>query len=79
MDSVKNILSQKNLDEPTEITALREYCLELYHFKPKIAVRKDSIWLYVPNGMLATELRMRQTEINRRCALTQKLIIRIAQ
>jgi hypothetical protein len=77
MDSIKDLLAQKDLDEPTEITALKEYCQELYQFKPKIAVRKDSIWLYVPNGMLATEMRMRQTEINRRCGLTQKLVIRI--
>jgi hypothetical protein len=77
MDSIKDLLAQKDLDEPTEITALKEYCQELYQFKPKIALRKDSIWLYVPNGMLATEMRMRQAEINRRCGLTQKLVIRI--
>ena len=26
MDSIREILVNKNLDEPTELTALREYC-----------------------------------------------------
>jgi hypothetical protein len=77
MDSLKDILAKKDLDEPTEVTALKEYCQELFEFKPKITVRKDAIWLYAPNGVLATELRMRLPEINRRCGLTQKLVIRI--
>jgi hypothetical protein len=77
MDSLKDILVHKNLDEPTEVTALREYCQTQFNFTPKISVRKDAVWLYVPNGILATELRMRFPEINRRCQLTGKLVIRI--
>lgn len=77
MDSIKDILAKKELDEPTEITALKEYCIEVFDFKPKILIRKDAIWLYAPNGILATELRMRFPEITRRCALTKKLVIRI--
>jgi hypothetical protein len=77
MDSIKDILATKNLDEPTEITALKKYCEDLFKFTPKISLKKDMIWMSVPNGILATELRMRLPEINRRCGLTQKLIIRI--
>ncbi|MCK9641711.1 MAG: hypothetical protein M0R39_17550 [Prolixibacteraceae bacterium] len=77
MDSLKDILAKKDLDEPTEATALREYCQELFDFTPKISIKNDDIWLLVPNGILATELRMRQVEIKRRCQLTKKLIVRI--
>lgn len=77
MDSLKDLLSAKNLDEPTEIVALREYCQQLFHFTPKISTKNDCIWMLVPNGVLATELRMRLPEINRRCGLTKKLVIRI--
>jgi hypothetical protein len=77
MESIKDILVSKNLDEQTEITALKKYCEELFNFTPKISLRKNMIWMNVPNGILATELRMRLPEINRRCGLTQKLIIRI--
>jgi hypothetical protein len=77
MDSIKDLLVKKNLDEPTEMTALNEYCHELFNFTPKLSLKNDCIWLSVPNGMLATELRMRLPEITRRCGLTKKLIIRI--
>lgn len=77
MDSLKDLLAAKNLDEPTEIVALREYCQQLFNFTPKISRKNDCIWMLVPNGILATELRMRLPEINRRCGLTQKLVIRI--
>lgn len=65
------------MDEPTEIVALRQYCQDLFDFTPKISLKQDAVWLSVPNGILATELRMRQPEITRRCQLTHKLVIRI--
>ena len=77
MDSLKDLLAAKNLDEPTEVTALREYCQDLFQFTPKISLKNDCIWMLVPNGIIATELRMRIPEITRRCGLTQKLVIRI--
>lgn len=77
MDSIKDLLSAKNLDEPTEVTALRKYCQDLFSITPKINIKDENIWLIVPNGILATELRMRTPEINRRCGLTKKLIVRI--
>ncbi len=77
MDSIKNLLQKKNLDEPTEITALKRYCIDSYAFEPKIKVSETDITLFVPNGILATELRMRQKDIIKRCQLTKKLSIRI--
>jgi len=78
MESIKNLLASKNLDEPTEIAALREYCQNLFNFLPEISIKNDCIWLKVPNGIIASELRMRITDIQMRCGLTQKLVIRIA-
>lgn len=77
MDSIKNLLQKKNLDEPTEITALKRYCIDSYAFEPKIKVGETDITIFVPNGILATELRMRQKDIIKRCQLTKKLSIRI--
>ena len=77
MDSIKDLLQQKNLDEPTEITALKRYCMDSYSFEPKIKINQTDLTLFVPNGILATELRMRQKDIIKRCQLTKKLSIRI--
>lgn len=77
MDSLKYLMLSKNLDEPTELTALREYCQSMFNFTPVLAIKNNCVWMTVPNGILATELRMRLPEINRRCGLTKKLVIRI--
>ena len=77
MDSIKNLLQNKNLDEPTEITAIRSYCESILNFTPKINVNNDIIWVAAPNGILATELRMRQNEVIERCGLTKKLRIKV--
>jgi hypothetical protein len=77
MDSLKDLLTHKNLDEPTEITALRHYCEDNFSFTPKISIKNDCLWVIVPNGILATELRMRIKEIQRRCQTTKKIVFRI--
>lgn len=77
MESIKDLLISKDLDEPTEISALREYCLKQYKFTPKISIIKGCLWLFVPNGILATELRMQTRDIIKRCGITTKLVIRI--
>ncbi len=77
MDSLKDLLQNKNLDEPTEITALKRYCQDSYAFEPKIKINQTDITLFAPNDIVATELRMRQKDIIKRCQLTKKLSIRI--
>jgi hypothetical protein len=77
MDSLKDLLVKKDLDEPTEVVALKNYCQEQFHFDAKIQLTQDVLWLTVPNGILATELRMRQTDIIARCGITKKFRIKI--
>lgn len=77
MDSIKDLLVKKDLDEPTEVTALKNYCSEQFNFTAKISLTQDVLWLTVPNGILATELRMRQTDIIARCGITKKFRIKI--
>ncbi|MBP9813456.1 hypothetical protein KBC51_03390 [Candidatus Saccharibacteria bacterium] len=77
MDSIKDLLLAKNLEEPTELAALKSFCLNNYKFEAKIKITNDSITLFVPNGILATELRMQQKTIINRCQLTKKLHVRI--
>jgi hypothetical protein len=77
MDSLKDILATKNLDEPTEVTALRDYVQQLYQFIPQVKISEKSITVVVPNSKMASELRLRQIEIERRCQLTKRLYVKI--
>ena len=77
MDSLKDILSHKDIEEPTEVSALREFVKQEYNIDPTIKVAANLITLYMPNASMSSLLRMRYHEIQRRCQLTRKLYIRI--
>ncbi len=78
MDSLRDLLTQKNLDEPSELTALRKYLVSKFGFSPKITMSQHTITVVVSNGKIATEIRARTLEITRRCALTKKLFVKIS-
>lgn len=77
MESLKDFLLEKNLDEPSEVTALRDYYQALFKKKPSIKVTSNAIILTVPNGKIATEIRARQLDIEMRCQLTKRFVVRI--
>lgn len=77
MDSIKDILVTKNLDEPTEVAALRDYVQQLFQYVPEVRINSKTITVVVPHGKMASELRLREMEITRRCQLTKKLFIKI--
>ena len=77
MESLKDILINKNLDEPTEISALRKYYIELFDEIPELQISGDYLVVYVPNSKIASELRLRMPEITRRCQPTKKLFIKV--
>lgn len=79
MQSLSEILSNRNFDEPTEVTALRSYIYTQYDVTPTITVQKDYIVLRVPSAALANNLKMDQLAISRFCKLTKKLVIRAGQ
>jgi len=79
MQSLGDILSNRNFDEPTEVTALRTFVQERYDVTPTITLQKDYIVLRVPSAALANNLKMEQLEITRFCKLTKKLVIRTGQ
>lgn len=79
MDSIKDLLMQKNLEEPTEITALKDYYEKTFGLPASIKITQKSIVLNVPNSKLASEVRLRTLEIERRCQLTKKLFIKVSR
>lgn len=78
MDSLKDLLASKNLDEPSEISSLKAYCQETFGFTPVIKTQPQTVLLLVPNGKLAVEVRGKTLEIIRRCQLTKRLVIRVS-
>lgn len=77
MDSLKDLLLTKNLDEPSEITSLKDYFHANFKISPKIKLTQNAIVVEVPNGKIASEIRGRMLDIERRCQLTKKLFVKI--
>lgn len=77
MDSLKDLLISKNLDEPGEVSALKEYFHSTFNIVPIIKISAKAIVVIVPNSKLATEVRGRGLEIERRCQLTKQLFVKV--
>ena len=77
MDSLHNILSNKDFDELPEMTSIKKYVFEEFKIKVGVLVRDRDIVIMVPNASLANSLRLRGPEIKRRCQLDKRLTFRI--
>lgn len=77
MDSLKDLLISKNLDEPGEVSSLKDYFHSTFNITPIIKVSPKAIVVIVPNSKLATEIRGRVLDIERRCQLTKQLFVKV--
>lgn len=77
MNSLNDILGQKNFDEPPEVAAIKKYVLDTFHTEVSVLVRERDLVVTVPSAALANTLRLRSPEIKRRCQLDKRLLFRI--
>ena len=77
MDSLFNILSTKDFDEPPEIQSIKKYVQDNFKSEVSVLVREKDIVIGVPSAALANTLRLRAPDMKRRCQLDKKLVFRI--
>jgi hypothetical protein len=77
MDSLFSILSNKDFDEPPEISSIKKYVQDEFKVAVGVQVRDKDIIISVPSAALAGTLRLRGPEIKRRCQLDKRLTFRI--
>lgn len=77
VDSLNNILSKKDFDEPPEVQAIKKYVKDTFRIDVSVMVREKDILVIVPSAALATTLRLRGPDIKRRCQLDKRLTFRI--
>lgn len=77
MDSLSNILSGKDFDEPPEMASIKKYVQDEFQVSVSVLIRDKDIVIQVPNAALANTLRLRGPDIKRRCQLTKRLTFRI--
>jgi hypothetical protein len=77
MDSLFNILSKKDFDEPPEMTSIKKYVQDEFQIEVGVQVRDKDIIIKVPSAAMANTLRLRGPEIKRRCQLDKRLTFQI--
>jgi hypothetical protein len=77
MDSLLDILQNKDFGEPPEMSSIKKYVHDEFGIEVSVQVRDRDIIVGVPNAALANTLRLRSPEMKRRCQLTKRLTFRI--
>ncbi len=78
MDSLFDVLSSKDFDEPPEIAAVKKYVQEAFQIDVSVQTRQSELVIIVSSAALANSLRLRLPELKRRCQLDKRVIIRIS-
>ena len=77
MDSLLNILSNKDFGEPPEMASIKKYVQDEFQTAVTVMVRDHDIVIGVPSAALANTLRLRGPDIKRRCQIDKRLTFRI--
>lgn len=76
-NSLGDILSNKNFDEPMEVQKIKQYVQRHFQSDVTVTLRETHIVIGVKNSALAGALRMQLHDIKQECQIDKRLIIRI--
>jgi hypothetical protein len=79
MDSLFNILGNRDFDEPPEIAMIKRYIKSQYNTEVGVQVRERDIVIVVPSSALANTLRLNGPTIKRYCGVDKRLTFRIGK
>lgn len=79
MDSLNDILSQKDFDEPAESLAIKKYVREEFDEAVGVTVREREIIVAAPSAALAGTLRMRMLALQKLVGNKRRLVFRIGK
>lgn len=76
MESLQDILGQKNFTPPDEIAVVKEYVLRRYNKPCSVKLQRGALILSVRGSALAATIQLERNRLIEVCNLTQKLVIR---
>ena len=79
MDSLNEILSRKDFDEPAEAVAIKKYVREQFDESVAVTVRERDIIIAAPSAALASTLRMRVLALQRLIGEKKRLVFRVGK
>ena len=77
MDSLHDILSRKDFDEPPEIVAIKKFVEDTFQEEVGVSVREREIIVHVRSASLANALRLKITQMQKAANTTKRVVFRI--
>lgn len=77
MDSIKQLLTQKDFEQPDEIKLIKDFVKSKFDEEPDVKITKNSIIISVSNASLAGALRVHLHHLAKDLQTDKKLLLRI--
>ena len=77
MDSIKDLLRQKDFDKPDEIQQIKDFVKSKFDEEPAVKLTTNNIIITVSSAALAGALRMHLHHLAKDLRTEKKLLIRI--
>lgn len=79
MDSLTDILSRKDFDEPMESTVIKKYVHEKFNETVAITIHEREIIIATPSAALASTLRFKVLELRKLLDTKKRLVFRVGK
>ncbi len=77
MDSLNNILSQKDFEEPPEVAAIKQFVQGAFHSAVGVTLQPNAILITAPSSALIGSLRLETPRLQAAAGTSKRLIFRI--
>lgn len=77
MDSIKDLLTQKDFEQPDEIQQIKDFVKSKFGEEPKVKITQKNIIISVSNASLAGAMRMHLYHLSKEIQTDKKLLLRI--
>jgi hypothetical protein len=76
MDSLQDIMGNKNFTPPDEINVIKDYIKRRYNSPSRIKVEKTAIIISVPSSALAATIYLERQTLIEHCNIKLRLVVR---
>jgi hypothetical protein len=76
MDSLQDIMGNKNFTPPDEINVIKDYIKRRYNSPSRIKVEKTAIIISVPSSALAATIYLERQTLIEHCSIKLRLVVR---
>ena len=76
-NSLADLLSNKDFDEPSEMRAIKQFVMEKYQVDVEVQIREKELIVTTPSAALANTLRLKLPELRKAAATDKRIVLRI--